>query len=116
MEKDKTDNNKYDKYKFMKLDTVVEVPIAISFVNQMYGLINYLVEQYGKEKFLQYAKRHIDEKEPPKTELEMYISSLSLLVATFERIADQKGLIKEIEASELEALTDEQKRELLNGN
>ncbi len=117
MEENKTDNNqKYDKYKFMKLDTIVEVPIAISFINQMYGLINYLVEQYGRDKFIQYAKRHIDDKEPPKNELEMYISCLSLLVATFESLADQKGLVKEVAASELEKLTDEQKKELLNGN
>jgi hypothetical protein len=117
MEENKNDDkHKYEKYKFMKLDTIVEVPVAISFINQMYGLINYLVEQYGRDKFLQYAKRHIDDKEPPKNELEMYISSLSLLVATFESIADQKGLVKEVAASELEQLTEEQKRELLNGN
>jgi hypothetical protein len=110
------DTKKSDKFKFMKLDTVVEVPIAISFVNQMYSLINYLIEQYGRDKFIDFAKRHIDNKELPKNELEMYIASLSVLVTTFEMIADQKGLVKEVEASELESLTDEQKRELLNGN
>ena len=114
MEENKKDNT--EKYKYMKLDTVVEVPISISFINEMYGLINYLVNQYGKDKFLDYAKRHIDNKERPQNEMEMYISSLSLLVSGFEIIAQQKGLIKEIDASELKDLTEEEKRDLLNGN
>lgn len=114
MEENKKDST--EKLKYMKLDTVVEVPISVSFINEMYGLINYLVNQYGKEKFLDYAKRHIDNKERPQNEMEMYISSLSLLVTGFEVIAQQKGLIKEIDASELKDLTEEEKRDLLNGN
>jgi hypothetical protein len=116
MEQDNKSENKDFDFKYMPPKTEVNVTIPYGLMMNMHALINYLIELYGKDKFLIFAKKHIDEKVPPSNELEIYITALSAFCMVYEQSAEEQGLTKKIKMSELEKLSDEEKEKLFNEN
>lgn len=114
MEENKNSENKDINLKYIPMSTEVEMVIPHGFVANMYNLLTFLIEQYGRDNFIIFAKKHIDEKVPPTTDLEIYMTGLSAFFMAYEQAVEKKGLMKEIKMSELEKLSEEEKTKLFN--
>ena len=110
---------KSTKYDFVHKDVLVKVPVSSPFIGVLYSMINYFASKMGKEEFLKYAKIMIDgaanagKTEPPQTEYQMYVATLSSFIMLFEVSAKEQNLTYEIDSKDFEGLSEEEKGELL---
>jgi len=91
-----------DKFKVIPNDAVVDMKVSSAYMARVQNLVQYLVEQYGRDKFVEFAKKMIDQNGAPSTELEEHLITVSSFLTEFEMKAEELGLIKELSKEDLE--------------
>jgi hypothetical protein len=89
------------KINIIPLDEMVTLTVSGHYMQRVKYLGDYLVKEYGQEKFIAFLKQMIENNGSPQTELEEHLLTISALMNEFEVSANKQDKMKQITEKEM---------------
>ena len=85
------------KFKSVPFGNIVNLSVSGAYMVRIHMLLEHLIELYGKESFMEFAKNIIDNKQDPKNKFEESLYTVISLITEFEKKAEEQNQVEEKE-------------------